>query len=92
MSRLWGVIAFLTIPNSGANLSDTYRVTFGDTHAQCQEKCLYDVRCYGYWYDFSTPTNLGCYLKGGPRFDLWTARLGPYFTGIKVRHGDRPWK
>ena len=89
---MWGVIAFFALNNSSVNVSDTYRATFGDTLIQCEQKCLFDVRCYGYWYEYSHLSNTGCYLKGEPtNFNVTITRLRPSIVGIKIRSGKKPW-
>jgi hypothetical protein len=86
------VIAFLTVHNSYVDLNDSYRLIFGDTISNCEQACMYDVRCYGYYYQFS-PTNSGCYLKGDPtNFTIHRYELSPSTVAIKIKAGDKPWK
>jgi hypothetical protein len=93
MNRLWGVIGFFTIHSSFVDLSDSYRLQFNTTAQQCELECMFDSRCYGYYYEFSNPRNSGCYLKGDPNnFIFYVQKLRPSILGIKVKNGERPWR
>jgi hypothetical protein len=85
----WTVIGFFNINNVFVDLSDTYRIAFNQTAKDCEMNCMFDVRCYGYFYEFSNPRNTGCYLKGDPNnFEISRQQLRPSLLGVKVR----PWK